>query len=82
MSSVGVKGIAPFNNIPFVFAEPIVVVCIDNCVFSVCEGYSPEGIAVAQASVPQDGQDGQLFKPIWDFYNELDDFPARKICDC
>ena len=48
---MGVKGITPFSNIPFVFAEPIVVVGIDNCVFSVREGDSSEGIAVPESSV-------------------------------
>ena len=51
LTSDGIRCMGPFRSVPFVFAQPLVVVGIDNCIFALREGDSPEGIAVAELSV-------------------------------
>lgn len=53
LASEGVTFITVYGGVPFVFAQPIVVVRVNDCVFSLGEWDSPEGIAVAQTSVPE-----------------------------
>ena len=47
----GVKFIVNPGGGPFVLAQPVIVVRIDDCEFALRQRYSPEGAAVAQPAV-------------------------------
>ena len=51
-SAYGVRVIAnSCGEEPIVFAQPVIVVRIDDCEFAPAQRYSPEGVAVAQPAV-------------------------------
>ena len=54
------------------FCECGVVIRVDDGEFSLCEGYSAEGVAEAEFSVKQEWVNGDSFEPKWyfDFNNE------------
>jgi hypothetical protein len=72
----GVEVHAVADGVPFVFGEVMVIVGVHESVFALGERYAAEGVAVAQAAIDKHRQDGDFFKPVWDFdfENELDDF--------
>ena len=47
LSPDSVKRTAVFGSIPFVFAQPVKIFGVNNCVFALCERDAPEGIAIA-----------------------------------
>jgi len=53
LASDGVICVTGSGGIPCVFAEPNVVIGVNNYVFSLREWYSSEGIAVAEPSVQE-----------------------------
>jgi len=61
------------------FIEPFVVIGIDNRVLALGKADSPEWIAIAQTTIPENRQNNCLFKPGWDFNDKLDDtFPLPR----
>ena len=59
----GVICIAPHADVPFVFAEAVVIVGVHDGVFSLREGDAAERVAVTELSVPEQRQYGRLFQP-------------------
>jgi len=49
--SDGVKFTVNSGSGPFVLAQPVIFVRIDDGEFALAQGYSPEGVAVAQPAV-------------------------------
>jgi hypothetical protein len=49
--ALGVKGIAVFGNVPFVFSEPFVVSGINEGEPAFCQGDAAESIAVAEVTI-------------------------------
>ena len=47
----GVKFVVKPGSGPFVLAQPVIIVRIDDGKFSLGQWYSPEGVAVAQPAV-------------------------------
>ena len=72
----GVACTVPLAGVPFVPAEPIVVVGVHDGVFSLRKGDPAERVAVPQPSVPEHRQHGRPFQPgrNSDSDDELDDF--------
>ena len=63
-------------GVPFVPADALVIVRIDDGELSLREGDPAESVAVAQLSVPEQRQHGRNFQPARysDFDDELEDF--------
>jgi hypothetical protein len=49
----GIGGGRAYCKVPFVFGEAGVVLGVDDGVLAACEGYSPEGVAVAEAAIDE-----------------------------
>ena len=47
----GIKGVFALNHVPFVFAQALVILGVDDGVFSLCEWDAAEGVAVAEAAI-------------------------------
>ena len=47
----GIKCSRTFLAMPFIFAEPIIIFRVHYGIFTLGEWYSPEGIAVAEATI-------------------------------
>ena len=78
LPSHGIKCIAVLRRVPFVFIEPFVVIRVDDCIFALRKADSPEWIAIAQATIPENRQNNRPFEQGWDFNDKLDDaFPLR-----
>jgi hypothetical protein len=82
LAPYGVVRTVSLAGVPFVSAQPVVVVGVHDGVFALREGDSAERIAVPQLSVPEQRQHGRPFQPARysDFDNELDDFPRPPRC--
>ena len=72
----GVKIPALFDCVPFVFRQPSVIVGIDYCVFTLCQRYPAEGVAVAQPPVQKHRQSKQPYEPERYGYGKLYDTPS------
>ena len=75
--ALGVKCIAVFGNVPFVFAEPLVVFGINDGKHALCQGYAAERIAVAETAVKQQSSYKRLRKPIRYVESNSDFSPLR-----
>ena len=66
---------APFGDVPFAFVKSLVIVRINDGVFSLREPDPAERVAVTQLSVPEHRQRGRNFQPVRnpDFDDELGD---------
>jgi len=67
----GVGACGAFCEVPFVFCESVVVVGVDDGVFFAGEGYSAEGVAVAEAAVEDSSGGTGVFEEGWDLYGQV-----------
>ena len=77
----GVVGAVAGAGVPFVFADSLVVVGVDDGVFASGEGDSAENVAVAELSVQEYGQHGQIIQPgrYPDFDDVFGDFSHPRL---
>jgi len=64
-SAGGVECPAIWNRVPFVLDKDPVIIGIDDGVFASCQGYSAEGVAVAQQPVQENRGDKDRLQPAW-----------------
>ena len=60
------------SRVPFVFAEAIIIIGVNDGEFALRQRYPPEGVAIANTTVEKDRQDTEPFKPDWNFNSNLD----------
>ncbi len=61
-----VKGAGIFCGEPFVPAEPIVIVWVNDGKFALSKSYSAESVAVANAAIQKHRKDDDALKPVRD----------------
>jgi len=61
------------DDVPFVLAEPVVVLRIDDGVLAPRQRNPAEGVAVAQPAIQKHGLYDRPFQPGRDFNTEIDD---------
>ena len=71
----GVKGVAVLSNVPFVFTQRFVIVGVNDGKFAFSQGYSAEGIAVANATIEKEQANARLLQPFW-YVESNSDAPA------
>jgi len=73
--ALGVKSVAVLSNVPFVFAEPIVIFGVNDGKLALCKGYPAERIAVAEAAIEKEQANTRFLQPSW-YVESNSDFPA------
>ena len=59
----GVKGVDTFADVPFELSQPVVIFGVNDGGKALRQGYSPEGVPIAQPTIKKDWRDTQPFKP-------------------
>ena len=59
--ALGVKCVAVFSDVPFVFTQRVVILGINDGKFALCKGYAAERIAVAEAATGEHSKDQYAF---------------------
>jgi hypothetical protein len=72
--ALGVKCIAVFGNVPFVFTESFVIFGVNNCKHALCQGYAAERIAVAEAAIEKEQTNARFLQP-FRYVEGNSDFP-------
>jgi hypothetical protein len=70
----GVKGVAVFSNVPFVFAEPFVIIWVNEGKPALCQWYSAERTAVAEAAIEKEQANAWFHQP-FRYVEGNSDFP-------
>ncbi len=73
--ALGVKSVAVLSNVPFVLTERFVIFGVNDCEFAFSQGYSAEGIAVAEAAIEKEQANARLLQPFW-YVESNSDAPA------
>ncbi len=68
----GVEFVIDFRGGPFVLAEPVKIVGVNDGVFALGQRYAPEGIAVANPPIEKNRLSDEPFQPIRNFNNDFD----------
>jgi hypothetical protein len=77
----GIAGISAPIGLPFVFAQSLEIIGVNDGVFVLCQGYSPEWVTVTELSVQeQPGYKGPC-KPVRNRDGEIElYYPLRPEC--
>ncbi len=68
----GVEFVIDFRGCPFVLAEPVKIVGVNDGVFALGQKNAPEGIAVANPPIEKNRLSDEPFQPIRNFNNDFD----------
>ncbi len=68
----GVEFVIDFRGGPFVLAEPVIIIRVNDGVFALCQRNAPEGIAEANPPIEKHRLGDEPFQPIRNFNNDFD----------
>ena len=68
----GIEFVIDFRGGPFVLAEPVIIVGVNDCVFALGQRDAPEWIAIANPPIEKNRLSDEPFQPIRNFNNDFD----------
>jgi hypothetical protein len=68
----GVEFVIDFRGGPFVLAEPVIIIRVNDGVFALRQRYAPEGVAVANPPIEKYQLSDEPFQPIRNINNDFD----------
>jgi hypothetical protein len=60
------------SRVPFVFAEAVIIIRVNDGEFALRQRYPPEGVAIANPPIKKNKESYRPFYPRWNFDSDLD----------